>query len=142
MIVAHILNQKGRDVATIEPQKTLSDAVAILGSRKFGALVVAGSDRKIQGIISERDVVKVLARSGPGALGDLISQHMTTTVITCAGDDTIDHVMQEMTKGRFRHMPVEHDGKLNGIISIGDVVKARLEQLATEAQALRDYINS
>ncbi|HRK23588.1 MAG TPA: CBS domain-containing protein [Beijerinckiaceae bacterium] len=141
MIVAHILNQKGREVATVEPGQPVSDVVSVLGTRSYGALVVSGSDRRIQGIISERDVVKLLARSGAGALSEPVSKHMTAKVVTCAADDTIDQVMQAMTKGRFRHMPVEHDGKLNGIISIGDVVKARLEQLANESEALRAYIN-
>lgn len=141
MIVAHILNQKGRDVATITPDKTLGDVVLVLGNRKIGALVVTDVDRRIIGIISERDVVKVLARAGAGALNDPVSTHMTAKVISCGADDSIDSVMQEMTKGRFRHMPVEHEGKLNGIISIGDVVKFRLEQLAAESQALREYIN-
>jgi CBS domain-containing protein len=141
MIVAHILNQKGREVATIEPQQTLTAAVSVLSGRKVGALVVAGSDLKIQGIISERDVVKMLGRTGPGCLNDAVSKHMTAKVVTCAGDDTIDEVMRRMTEGRFRHMPVERDGKLDGIISIGDVVKARLQQLAQESEALRAYIN-
>ncbi len=141
MIVAHILNQKGRDVATISPDKTLGDVVAALGSRKIGALVVAESDRRILGIVSERDVVKVLAKSGAAALAEPVVSHMTAKVVSCAPDDSIDMVMQEMTKGRFRHMPVEHEGKLSGIISIGDVVKFRLDQLAAESQALRDYIN-
>ena len=142
MIVAHILNQKGRDVATIQPDKTMADVVAILGKRKFGALVVAEADGRILGIVSERDVVKVLARDGAGALGDKVAKHMTSQVVTCAADDTIDLVMQAMTKGRFRHMPVAEAGKLGGIISIGDVVKARIDEMASESQALREYINS
>jgi CBS domain-containing protein len=142
MIVAHILSAKGRDVATIEPSSSVSDAVSILGLRKIGALVVAGSDRRIQGIISERDVVKVLARSGVAALNDPVSAHMTSKVVTCTGGDTIDQVMEMMTSGRFRHMPVEESGALAGIVSIGDIVKARLEQMAQESNALRQYITN
>ena len=142
MIVAHILSQKGRDVATIEPTRTMTDVVAVLGKRKFGALVVSEAGGKILGIISERDIVKVLARDGAGALADPVAKHMTKAVVTCAADDTIDLVMQAMTKGRFRHMPVADNGILGGIISIGDVVKARIDEMASESQALREYINS
>ncbi|MCA0422703.1 MAG: CBS domain-containing protein [Proteobacteria bacterium] len=142
MIVSHILDQKGRDVATIAPASTMADVVAVLGTRRFGALVVAEADKKILGIVSERDVVKVLAREGAGILQDPVSKHMTSKVITCAADDTIETVMQAMTNGRFRHMPVARGHILDGIISIGDVVKARIEQMASESQALREYINS
>lgn len=142
MIVSHILDQKGRDVATIAPGASMSEVVSVLGTRRFGALVVAGADRKIAGIVSERDVVKVLAREGAGILNDPVSKHMTAKVITCAPDDTIEMVMQAMTNGRFRHMPVSRGGVLDGIISIGDVVKARIEQMAQESQALREYIHS
>lgn len=142
MIVSHILDQKGRDVATIAPGASMSEVVSVLGTRRFGALVVAEADRKIAGIVSERDVVKVLAREGAGILNDPVSKHMTAKVITCAPDDTIEMVMQAMTNGRFRHMPVSRGGVLDGIISIGDVVKARIEQMAQESQALREYIHS
>lgn len=142
MIVSHILDQKGREVATISPAATMADVVNALGTRRFGALVVADADRKIAGIVSERDVVKVLARDGAGILNDPVSRHMTAKVITCAADDTIESVMQAMTNGRFRHMPVARGDILDGIISIGDVVKARIEQMANESQALREYINS
>lgn len=142
MIVSHILAGKGRDVATINPTDSLNDAVQILGTRKIGALVVADSVQNILGIISERDVVKVLARSGTGALNEPVSQHMTAKVVTCAAEDTIDMVMEAMTAGRFRHMPVSDEGKLTGIVSIGDVVKARLDEMAQESQALREYITN
>ena len=142
MIVSHILGQKGRDVATVSAEASVTDAVQILGARKVGALVVANPGRDILGIISERDVVKLIARLGVAALGEPVSKHMTAKVVTCAPDDTINTVMERMTAGRFRHMPVEEGGKLAGIISIGDVVKARLDQMANESQALREYINS
>ena len=142
MIVSHILGQKGRDVATVSAEASVTDAVQILGARKVGALVVANPGRDILGIISERDVVKLIARLGVAALGEPVSKHMTAKGVTCAPDDTINTVMERMTAGRFRHMPVEEGGKLAGIISIGDVVKARLDQMANESQALREYINS
>ena len=142
MIVSHILAGKGRDVATVAPDSSIADAIQVLGTRKIGALVVAGPDKSIAGILSERDIVKVLARSGTGVLSEPVSQHMTAKVVTCAPDDTIVGVMGSMTSGRFRHMPVEEGGKLAGIISIGDVVKARLDQMAQESAALREYINS
>jgi len=142
MIVSHILVQKGRDVATVSGEASVADAIQILGARKVGALVVSNPGRDILGIISERDVVKLIARAGVAALGEPVSRHMTAKVIACAEEDTIGTVMERMTAGRFRHMPVETDGKLAGIISIGDVVKARLEQMASESQALREYISS
>lgn len=140
MIVSHILNQKGRDVATTRPHLTMADVVRHLSDRKIGALVVTGADGAVLGIVSERDVVKALAMGGAAALGDPLSRYMTAKVVTCAPEDHIDTVMESMTAGKFRHMPVEADGKLAGIISIGDVVKARIEQMASESQALRDYI--
>lgn len=140
MIVSHILGQKGRDVATTRPHLTMNDVVRHLGERRIGALVVTGADGAILGIVSERDVVKAVARGGAGALDDAVSRHMTAKVITCAPDDHIDTVLEAMTAGKFRHMPVEIDGHLAGIISIGDVVKARIEQMASESQALRNYI--
>lgn len=141
MIVSHILAGKGSDVATVEPGSSLADAVQLLGMRKIGALVVAGPDRSIAGILSERDIVKMLARSGVDVLAEPVSRHMTAKVVTCEPGDTVVGVMGAMTSGRFRHMPVEQNGKLVGIISIGDVVKARLDQMAQESAALREYIN-
>ena len=140
MIVSHILAQKGRDVATVSAEASVTDAVQILGARKVGALVVSNPGRDILGIISERDVVKLIARAGVGALGEPVSRHMTAKVISCAPDDTIGTVMERMTAGRFRHMPVEEGGKLAGIISIGDVVKHRVAEIEADAKALRDYI--
>jgi len=140
MIVSHILDQKGRDVATTRPHLTMMDVVRHLGDRRIGALVVTGADGAILGIVSERDVVKAMAKGGAAALEDTGSRHMTAKVVTCAPEDHADTVMEAMTAGKFRHMPVEAGGKLAGIISIGDVVKARIEQMASESQALRDYI--
>lgn len=142
MIVSHILEAKGHEVATISPDATVSDAVQVLGTRRIGALVVTDDGRKILGIISERDVVKHLAQSGASALNDAVSKHMTAKVVTCERNDPILAVVEQMTVGRFRHMPVADEGKLVGIVSIGDVVKARLEQMARESEALREYITN
>lgn len=142
MIVSHILDEKGREVATTRPHLPLSEVVRQLGEKRIGALVVAGADGVILGIISERDVVRALANSGAGALDEPVSRHMTSKVVTASPDDHIDSVMEWMTTGRFRHMPVEQDGKLAGIVSIGDVVKMRLNELSSETQALRDYITT
>jgi CBS domain-containing protein len=142
MIVSHILDEKGREVATTRPHLPLSEVVRQLGEKRIGALVVAGADGVILGIISERDVVRALANSGAGALDEPVSRHMTAKVVTASPDDHIDSVMEWMTTGRFRHMPVEQDGKLAGIVSIGDVVKMRLNELSSETQALRDYITT
>ena len=102
MIVSHILAQKGRDVATVSAEASVSDAVQILGARKVGALVVSNPGRDILGIISERDVVKLIARAGVAALGEPVAKHMTAKVITCAPDDTIGTVMERMTAGLLR----------------------------------------
>ena len=142
MIVRHILDSKGRDVATIAPTASVQDAIQALGSRRVGALVVSDAGKAILGIISERDVVKLIAGSGVGALDQPVSAHMTARVVTCALDDTIQSVMERMTAGRFRHMPVSVDDKLAGIVSIGDVVKGRLDEMAQESQALRQYITN
>ncbi len=140
MIVAHILDQKGREVATTQPHRTMGEVVKILGERRIGALVVTSADNSILGIVSERDVVKAIAKGGAEALGNPVSRHMTAKVVTCSSDDHIDTLMEAMTAGKFRHMPVADRGKLTGIVSIGDVVKARLELMAQESQALKDYI--
>jgi CBS domain-containing protein len=105
-----------------------------------GAVVVSDASQSVLGILSERDVVRVLGRHGASALEDPVSRHMTPKVITVARDDTIEHVMQTMTEGRFRHVPVVEDGRLIGIISIGDVVKRHVNALDSERQALREYI--
>jgi CBS domain-containing protein len=139
MIVAHILASKGRDVATTTPDKTISAAVAELSARKIGALVVVERGR-LAGIVSERDIVKAIGLRGAGILDDPVSSIMTRDVVTCRESDTINGVMTRMTRRRFRHMPVVEDGDLVGIISIGDVVKVRIEEVEHEADELRTYI--
>ena len=140
MTVARILAEKGREVATTEPHRTLNEVVTLLAARGIGAVVVADASQAVLGILSERDVVRVIAQSGAAALDDPVSRHMTAKVTTVTSSDTIDHVMATMTEGRFRHLPVVEGGRLMGIISIGDVVKRHVSQLDSERQALREYI--
>ncbi|MEJ0013217.1 MAG: CBS domain-containing protein [Bauldia sp.] len=139
MTVAAILSDKGREVATTTAAKTVADAVALLARKKIGALVVVEGER-IAGIISERDIVRAIAATGGAALTEPIDAIMTRTVVTCTDGETIDSVMARMTRGRFRHLPVVRAGKLDGIVSIGDVVKARIGQVEREAEEMRAYI--
>ena len=112
----------------------------LLAARKIGALVVVESRDRVIGIVSERDIVRAISRHGPETLADTVASIMTREVVTCADRDTIDQVMGRMTRGRFRHLPVVADGRLAGIVSIGDVVKARIEQVEREADDMRAYI--
>ncbi len=139
MTVAAILSTKGREVLTTTTAKTLAEVVEVLAKRRVGALVVVENGDRIVGIISERDVVRAIA-SGPAALFQPVSAVMTRDVMTCGDSETIDSVMSRMTRGRFRHLPVAENGRLAGIISIGDVVKARIEQVEREAEDMRAYI--
>ena len=142
MNVDTILTSKGSDVATIDRQASLTDAVAELRDRGVGALVVADDGRHIDGIISERDVVRALAAHGASVLGRTVGSVMSTKVVTCSRQDAVESLMKQMTESRFRHLPVvDTDQVLIGIISIGDIVKARLGQLEVENQALTDYIH-
>jgi len=140
MTVKAILEQKGHDVYTLGPDEILSTAVKILAEHRIGALVITTSERKIIGILSERDIVRAVARGGASALEHPVSQHMTGKVVTCTRQTTINELMDEMTKRKFRHMPVVENGRLCGIISIGDVVKHRVAEIEAEHQALREYI--
>jgi len=140
MTVARILQEKGRDVFTTQPHRTLKEVIGLLAEKGVGAVVVSDASQSVLGILSERDVVRVLATEGASAFDDPVSRYMTPRVITVTRDDTIDHVMQTMTSGRFRHLPVVEDGRLIGIISIGDVVKRHVNVLDSERQALREYI--
>jgi CBS domain-containing protein len=136
-----ILKAKGSDVATIGQQASLSDAVARLRDQGIGALVVSDDGQHIDGIVSERDVVRALAAHGGSALGRTVQSVMSTEVVTCVADDSVEQLMASMTERRFRHLPVLDGDVLAGIISIGDVVKARLGQLENENQALTEYIH-
>ena len=140
MLVKNILAGKLGDVVTIEPTAGLTAAVKLLTERRIGAVVIPRADRRIVGILSERDIVRPPAEQGPTVLNEPVSQVMTREVKTCSANDTIDGLMGRMTTGKFRHMPVVEQGKLIGIVSIGDVVKNRVEEIEHEAEALRDYV--
>ena len=139
MTVARIINEKGRDVVTAAADTTLAMLAATLSEKRIGAIVIVGDDA-IRGIVSERDIVRAVAKHGGEALAMRASDWMTARVVTCHPEDTIDDVMEKMTSGRFRHLPVVKGGKLAGIISIGDVVKHRIEQVLREAAEIRDNI--
>ncbi len=140
MTVAAILARKGRDVITVQKTTSIADVVRILAERRIGAIVVADDFQRILGIVSERDIVRMLAHVGTDGLTGDVSTIMTAKVVTCADQDTINVVMERMTHGRFRHLPVVEDGRVSGIISIGDVVKARIEQVERESEEIRAYI--
>ncbi|MBM3529843.1 MAG: CBS domain-containing protein [Alphaproteobacteria bacterium] len=142
MTVKAILAAKGGNVETIEPNTHVAAAAARLAEHKIGALVVTGPDRRVVGILSERDIVQVLAEQGASALELPLTEVMTRKVMTCVPGDTISSVMERMTAGKFRHLPVVDQGKLVGIVSIGDVVKFRLHEMEREQSALRDYIQT
>ena len=140
MIVKDLLLGRRGDVVTTEPSADLAAAAKVLAERRIGAVVVLGADHRIVGILSERDIVQALAQHGPTALQKTVGQFMTRDVKTCSENDTIESLMGRMTAGKFRHMPVVEQEKLVGIVSIGDVVKNRVEEIEREAAALRDYI--
>jgi CBS domain-containing protein len=142
MLVKNILAHKGPGVATVLPSATIKDAVAELGDRGVGALVVSTDGRTISGILSERDIVRALHRCGPGLLTMTVGDIMTTDVHTCVPTDEVRSVARTMTERRFRHMPVTVDGELSGIVSIGDLVKSRIDELETEHDQLLEYISS
>jgi CBS domain-containing protein len=142
MTVNDILLHKGSEVITIEPTATLAAAVRMLVQQRIGALLVTGADHRIVGIISERDVVRLLDEKGTAALGAPVAEVMTRKVVTCDRNETIAEIMERITSGRFRHVPVIEHGRLVGIVSIGDVVKARLSELEHEQNALREYIRT
>jgi CBS domain-containing protein len=141
MNVNSILSSKGASVATIEPTATLAAATAILAEKRIGALVVTGAEGRVVGILSERDVVRAIAK-GESAMRAPLSEVMTRKVVTCRPNDSVTTIMEQMTAGKFRHLPVVEDGKLAGIVSIGDVVKYRLSEMEQEQNALRDYIQT
>jgi CBS domain-containing protein len=140
MTVSTILANKGRNVVTVEPGASLADAVQILAEKRIGAALILGADNRLVGVISERDIVQALAERGPGVLSEPVSQTMTRKVETCNESETICNIMERMTAGKFRHVPVVDQARLVGIISIGDVVKHRLHEMERESAAMRDYI--
>ncbi len=142
MHVAAILKDKGRAVETVEANTTLGEVVRRLATKRIGAVVVTAPGTAVTGIVSERDVVRMLALHGAAALNRTVADVMTRHVVTCRETDTVDELMSRMTQGRFRHLPVVENGQLAGIISIGDVVKHRVAEVELEASAMRDYITA
>jgi CBS domain-containing protein len=140
MNVETILRSKGREVATIRPHETVGAAVNELVSRNIGALVVSENGESVDGIISERDIVHALAARGTDLMSLKVGEVMTKPVVTCDPTDSVDRLMAEMTNRRIRHFPVVRDGRLCGIVSIGDVVKSRLDEVEYEARSLRSFI--
>ena len=142
MIVKSIIDNKGREVVTIEPGVSLDTAAKLLAERRIGAVVVLGADDRVVGILSERDIVRSISERGAGAMQEQVSQVMTRKVVTCTLDETIHSIMERMTAGKFRHLPVVEQGRLAGIISIGDVVKNRIMEMEQESDALKSYIQT
>jgi CBS domain-containing protein len=142
MTLKLILSNKGSNVFTIEPTASLESAIGVLAERNIGALVVLGPEQRVIGILSERDIVRTIAEQGATALQQPLSTVMTRKVITCGSSETIAAIMESMTRGKFRHVPVVEQDRLVGIVSIGDVVKHRLTELEHESAALREYIHS
>lgn len=140
MSVQSILALKGGEVMTGDPTMTIAQVCARLAEHKIGALVMADEGQRVIGIISERDIVRVMAAHGAAALQDPASRHMTRTVVSCTRRDSVDELMEIMTRGRFRHVPIVEDGRLVGIVSIGDVVKHRMAEIEREAAEIRNYI--
>jgi len=139
MNIAQILKAKGRAVATARPDTTLLEIANKLAQKKIGAIVVVGDGGEVAGIISERDIIRKLGERGPAVLSEPVSQSMTATVISCQETSTLDELMEIMTQGRFRHVPVIEDGALVGIVSIGDVVKNHIAEVEMEVTAMRGY---
>ena len=142
MRVSAILSTKGSSVATIAPGEPITEALNELRVRGVGALVVSTDGRHIEGILSERDVVRRLAERGEAALHEPVATVMTAEVRTCCPDDSLETLARTMTEHRHRHLPVVADDQLVGIISIGDVVKSRLSQLEDETRQLQEYIST
>ena len=142
MTVKAIVSRKGRNVVTIGPSATLEAAIAKLAEHRIGAVVVLGAERRVIGILSERDIVRAFSEFGADALTKRLAQVMTREVATCGEGETAVSIMERMTTGKFRHIPVVENDRLAGIVSIGDIVKHRLWEMEQESAALRDYIQS
>lgn len=141
MLVQQILKAKGdASVVTIAPEASVADAALMLSERRIGALIVADAKGTVVGVLSERDIVRTLGQRGPDCLKDNVDQMMTRDPVCGTRQDTGESVLQRMTEGRFRHLPVIEDGALIGIVTLGDVVKARLEELAMENESMQGMI--
>ena len=142
MLVKHILGDKGSEVVAISADATLSEAARLLARKRIGAVVVRDASGSLAGILSERDVVRAVAEGSVTALARPVAMYMTRAVATCTETDTVQDIMEMMTIGRFRHVPVLENGMVAGIVSIGDVVKTRIEETVQEATSLREYITA
>lgn len=143
MQVRHILQQKGRDIVAISPAVTMEAAAQLLAKKRIGAVIVKSGKGGLAGILSERDLVRAIAAEGAAALGREVAAYMTKSVATCRETDTVEDLMELMTRGRFRHVPVlDEEQSLCGLISIGDVVKTRIAETMNEANSLREYIST
>lgn len=142
MTVSAILAEKGTSVFTANKSSSIIQIIHLLAKNKIGSIVITDETGSVCGIVSERDIVRDIAIAGTDALDADVSSCMTTKVISCTRQDTISHVMAVMTENRFRHMPVVEDGKLLGLVSIGDVVKRKIEDTEREAEEMRSYITS
>lgn len=140
MNVATILSEKGTDIVSAKPEDSLLDIAKTLREHRIGCVVLMDGKGAIAGIVSERDIVRAIADAGTDVLSAPVARCMTKKVVTCSKSETIDAIMAAMTDGRFRHMPVVEDGRLIGVISIGDVVRLRIAEAELEAAAMRDYI--
>jgi CBS domain-containing protein len=140
MNIGQILKAKPRGVSTAHPDDTLLEIAARLSQRRIGAVVIVGDNGKVAGIISERDIIRKIAEHGAAALALPASEGMTREVISCSRSNTLDEIMETMTNGRFRHLPVLEDGALIGIVSIGDVVKHHTAEVELEVTAMREYL--
>jgi CBS domain-containing protein len=140
MTIRMILAEKGREIVSIEPAATLKSAATLLAEKRIGAVLILGADHRIIGILSERDIVRAIGERGVAALDEPVSQTMTRKVSTCTEGETLVSIMERMTEGKFRHVPVVDQGRLAGIVSIGDVVKHRLREMERDSAAMRDYI--
>ncbi len=141
MTVRAILDTKGHQIQSVEPDAKLAAAIKVLADRKIGAVLVMSKGR-IEGILSERDIVRVLGDRGAGVLEEPVSSVMTRKVISCRQSDTVSAIMEMMTLGKFRHLPVVEEGAVVGLISIGDIVKWRVREFETEQEALQNYIKT
>jgi CBS domain-containing protein len=142
MNVKTILAAKGGDIVDIEPTADLAAAAKLLSAHRIGAVVIRGAGGRLAGILSERDIVRALSEHGADALKLSVGQVMTRNVATCGEDETISSIMERMTTGKFRHLPVVIKGELTGLVSIGDVVKQRVDEIERESEQLRDYIRT
>jgi CBS domain-containing protein len=142
MLVKHILGEKGREIIAITADATLSEAARLLARKRIGAVIVRDETGALAGILSERDVVRAVADESVAALARPVSAYMTRAVATCCETDSVEDLMEMMTIGRFRHVPVLDSERITGIVSIGDVVKTRIAETVQEAATLREYITA